>query len=51
MAKIYWRKYKNAVERGVMTVDEVIELVPDKWKAEVRRLFESDHATEVTDGE
>lgn len=40
MAKIYWRKYKDAVERGEMTVDEVIALVPDKWQVEVRKLFE-----------
>ena len=41
MAKIYWRKYKDKVENGEMTVDEVINLVPERWKYEVRNLFEA----------
>ena len=41
MAKIYWRKYKDKVENGEMTVDEVINLVPERWKDEVRNLFEA----------
>jgi len=40
MAKIYYRKYKDKVESGEMTVEEVIALVPEKWKADVRALFE-----------
>ena len=40
MAKIYYRKYKDKVESGEMTVEEVIALVPEKWKADVRELFE-----------
>lgn len=39
MAKIFWRKYKDKVANGEMTVDEVIALVPDRWKEEVRGLF------------
>lgn len=40
MAKIYYKKYKDKVDNGEMTVDEVIDLVPDKWKDVVRELFE-----------
>lgn len=39
MAKIFWRKYKDKVESGEMTVDEVIKLVPARWKDEVLILF------------
>lgn len=41
MAKIYWRKYKDKVACGEMTVDEVIDLVPERWKSDVRKLFEN----------
>lgn len=41
MAKIFWRKYKDKVESGELTVDEVIELIPTRWKNEVRLLFEN----------
>jgi len=41
MAKIYYNKYHEAVESGEMTVDEVIELVPARWKQAVRDLFNS----------
>lgn len=41
MAKIYWRKYKDKVSSGEMTIDEVIELVPERWKTDVRKLFET----------
>ena len=41
MAKIYWRKFKDKVARGEMTVDEVIDFVPEKWKSDVRKLFET----------
>ena len=40
MAKIFWRKYKDKVENGEMTVDEVVEIVPNRWKEEVRKLFD-----------
>ncbi len=40
MAKIFLRKYKDKVDSGEMTVDDVIELVPRRWKKEVRLLFE-----------
>lgn len=39
MAKIYYNKYHEKVESGEMTVDEVIELVPERWKSAVRDLF------------
>jgi len=42
MAKIYYRKYKPMVDDGEMTVDEVIELVPSRWKEEVRELFDAE---------
>lgn len=41
MAKIYWRKYKDKVSSGEMTIDDVIELVPERWKTDVRKLFET----------
>lgn len=42
MAKIFWRKYKDKVKTGEMTIDEVVDLVPEKWKNEVRELFTKD---------
>ena len=41
MAKIFLRKYKDKVDSGEMTVDDVIELIPTRWKNEVRLLFEN----------
>ena len=41
MAKIYWRKFKDKVARGEMTVDEVIDFVAGEWKADVRKVFET----------
>ena len=41
MAYIYWRKYKDKVACGEMTIDEVIERVKERWKSEVRKLFET----------
>lgn len=42
MAKIYWRRYKEKVDSGEMSVSEVIELVPIRWRDEVLRLFQTE---------
>ena len=44
MAKIYFRRYKERIDRGEITVNEAIELaeqeVPERWRAAVIELLE-----------
>ena len=46
MAKIYYRRYKERIDRNEITVEQAIELaqieVPIKWRAEVAALLEQD---------
>ena len=45
MAKIYFRRYKQRIDNGEITVAEAIELaeeeVPAKWKAAVIDMLEA----------
>lgn len=45
MAKIYYRRYKERIDNGEITVAEAIELaqveVPAKWRAAVVELLEA----------
>ena len=44
MAKIYFRRYKERIDRGEINVNEAIELaeqeVPERWRAAVIELLE-----------
>lgn len=46
MAKIYYRRYKERIAAGEITVQQAIELagteVPRKWRAEVIEMLEAD---------
>ena len=43
MAKIYYRRYKERIDRGEITVEQAIELakreVPAKWRDEVAEML------------
>lgn len=45
MAKIYYRRYKERIDSGEITVEEAIELaeteVPEKWRQAVIDLLEA----------
>ena len=45
MAKIYFRRYKERIDSGEITVDEAIALseteVPTKWRAAVIEMLEA----------
>lgn len=45
MAKIYFRRYKERIDNGEITVAEAIELaqteVPAKWRSAVIKMLES----------
>ena len=45
MAKIYFRRYKERIDRGEITVDEAIVLadqeVPERWRAAVIEMLEA----------
>ena len=51
MARIYYRRYRERIDRGEITVDQAIELaqteVPIKWRAEVAALLEQDRRDPV----
>ena len=51
MAKIYYRRYKERVNAGEITLDEAIELaqveVPVKWRNAVIALLEADKEEEA----
>lgn len=46
MAKIYYRRYKERIDQGEITVDQAIELarteVPVRWREAVIALLEAD---------
>lgn len=46
MAKIYYRRYKERIDAGEITVAQAIELagveVPTRWRAAVIALLEAD---------
>lgn len=46
MAKIYYRRYRERIDNGEITLDEAIVLagyeVPTKWRAAVIALLEAD---------
>lgn len=46
MAKIYYRRYKERIDAGEITVDQAIELarteVPVRWREAVIALLEAD---------
>ena len=46
MAKIYYRRYKERIDQGEITVDQAIELarteVPTRWREAVIALLEAD---------
>ena len=46
MAKIYYRRYKERIDNGEITIDQAIELaqteVPGKWREAVIALLEAD---------
>ena len=46
MAKIYYRRYKERVDSGEITLDQAIELagieVPTRWREAVIALLEAD---------
>lgn len=54
MAKIYYRKYKERIDAGAITLDEAITLagteVPTKWRAAVIALLEADRPADDGDG-
>lgn len=51
MAKIYFRRYKQRIDSGEITVAEAIELaeteVPKKWRAEVIDMLQELETGEV----
>lgn len=51
MAKIYYRRYKERVNSGEITLDEAIELateeVPVRWRDAVVALLEADKEEEI----
>ena len=61
MAKIYYRRYKERIEAGELTLDEAIALarveVPAKWRQAVIDLLEADRPvdpepeTQIGEGE
>ena len=46
MAKIYYRRYKERIDNGEITIDQAIDLVrvevPSKWREAVISLLEAD---------
>ena len=46
MAKIYYRRYKERIDQGEITVDQAVELarteVPVRWREAVIALLEAD---------
>ena len=46
MAKIYYRRYKERIDNGEITIDQAIDLVrvevPSKWREAVIVLLEAD---------
>ena len=45
MAKIYYRKYKQRIDNGEITVEQALALVdtevPERWRAAVKALLNS----------
>lgn len=46
MAKIYYRRYRERIDRGEITLEEAVTLagteVPDRWRAAVIALLRAD---------
>ena len=45
MAKIYYRKYKQRIDSGELTLEQTLALVdaevPERWRAEVKAMLNS----------
>jgi hypothetical protein len=43
MAKIYYRKYRQRIDKGEITLEQALALVdtevPERWRAEVKALL------------